>query len=131
MEFNIGDRVTVKKYNKPATVTDKLYSHRQDAWMYMVQPEDGMVPLVRALSGDELTPLHETKGYRFDVFTADSNVVTAVMYEVTGSGEREIDRQHGHIIHEGMIGVAQAASYALKKLYTNMNGGQFIEREGV
>jgi formylmethanofuran dehydrogenase subunit E len=62
---------------------------------------------------------------RFEIFRAD-NVMVAVMYEQDGGVEREIDRFHGHIIHEGAIGVAQAASYAMKKLYTNMNGGSML-----
>jgi hypothetical protein len=60
----------------------------------------------------------------FKIDIAD-NVVVAIMMQ----GERQIGRGHGHIIHEGAIGIAQAASYALKMLYTNMNGGSMIGGE--
>ena len=32
-------------------------------------------------------------------------------------------RGHGHIIHEGAMGIAQASAYALKKIWQKMEGG--------
>jgi hypothetical protein len=58
----------------------------------------------------------EKKTYRYEIDVLD-NVVVAVLYEVGDDYKTEIARGHGHIIHEGEVGVAQAASYALKKIY--------------
>ena len=30
---------------------------------------------------------------------------------------------HAHLLHDGVVGYAQAASYALKKIYEKLNGG--------
>ena len=72
---------------------------------------------------------YRIKSYRWEIFQAGNDVVTAVMYEIVGDVEREIDRKHGHIIHHGAIGFAQAASYAMKKIYIGMNGGKLIGME--
>jgi hypothetical protein len=51
------------------------------------------------------------------------NVVIAVLYAVVGDTKTEIARGHGHIMHEGVLGIAQASSYALKRIYMDLNGG--------
>ena len=33
-----------------------------------------------------------------------------------------ISKGHGHVIHAGDVGIAQAASYATKRMYFNMKG---------
>ncbi len=128
-EFNIGDRVIVQLLEKPAVIEDKLYSDKHDDWMYTVQLEDNDHPYIRPFEGDELDAAPAEQDYRFEVIKAD-NVVTAVMYAVSGGTEREVSRGHGHVIHAGEIGIAQAASYAMKKCYTAMNGGSYIGTEG-
>jgi hypothetical protein len=45
------------------------------------------------------------------------NVVLVILYEATETGPVEIARSHGHIIHEGVAGIAQAASYAMKGVW--------------
>ena len=129
IEFNIGDRVKSLKYNKTAFVVDKLYSNLRDEYLYTIRFEDSAVPFAKILSCEDIEPYYEKKTYRWEVFQADDNVVTAVMYETVGGVEQEISRKHGHIMHDGDIGVAQAASYAMKKLYIGMNGGKYIGRE--
>lgn len=124
-EFNIGDRVVSLPYDCDGVVDDKVYSHKQGEWVYVIRFDDGDVaPHFEC----DLEVCRE-KTYRWEVFQADNNVVTAVMYEVVDGVEREIDRQHGHIIHSGEIGVAQAASYAMKKIYIGMNDGKYIGSE--
>lgn len=128
MEFNIGDRVRSVQYNKDGIVEDKLYSNKNDDWMYTVKFDGQDVPFGRAFSEDELEGISETT-YRYEVFQADNNVMVAVLYEVYGNIEKEIARYHGHIMHGGMLGVAQAASYAMKKIYLNL-GGTLVNRGG-
>ena len=55
--------------------------------------------------------------------TNTNNVVVARLYETKDGEEKEIAKGHGHIIHEGAIGIAQASSYALKRIYEDLNGG--------
>ena len=128
-EFNIGDRVKSLQHNKQGIIEDKLYSNKLDDWMYTVQFDDIGVPYTTPLLGDDLEAVIDAKTYRWEVFQAGTNVVTAVMYEVIGDVEREVDRKHGHIVHNGAIGFAQAASYAMKKIYIGMNGGKYIGLE--
>lgn len=127
-EFNIGDRVLCPKHNKTGVIEDKLYSKKQDDWMYTVQFDDSGVPFCKPFQADELVSVTEEKTYRYEVYQAD-NAMVAVMYEIDGDTEREIHRGHGHIMHDGLIGIAQAASYAMKKIYIGMNGGKYIGME--
>lgn len=50
------------------------------------------------------------------------NVVIASLYEVVDPNMRPIAKGHGHIIHEGELGIAQAASYACMRLYKSVGG---------
>ncbi len=52
------------------------------------------------------------------------NVVLAVLYENTEDGPVELARAHGHIIHEGADGIAQAASYAMRLIWFKIHGEQ-------
>ena len=58
--------------------------------------------------------------YKFYVEVLD-NLVYVVMVDEKGD---EVSRGHGHIFHEGAFGVAQAASYSMKKLAEKLNGGR-------
>ena len=128
-EHNIGDKVLSLQYHKTGVIDDKLYSNKADDWMYIVSFDDSGVPFAKPLPGYDLEPVVETKDYRWEVFVADNKVVTAVMYVTEGGVEREVDRKHGHIMHSGDIGIAQAASYAMKKIYIGMNDGKYIGSE--
>lgn len=128
VQFQIGDKVIVAKHNKEAIIEDVLYSNKTDDWMYVVRFADSPYPFARPMNGDELLSV-VSKSYRWEVSLTD-NVVVAVMYEIDGDIETEIARQHGHIMHEGLIGVAQAASYAMKRIYIGMNDGKYIGMEG-
>ena len=128
-EFSIGDRVYAPDYELEGTVTDKMFSHKNGEYVYTVHFEGNMNPFTDAHFGSELEYVVAEKSYRWEVFQADNDVVTAVMYETVNGVEREVDRKHGHIIHHGAIGFAQAASYAMKKIYIGMNEGKFIGME--
>lgn len=128
-EFNIGDRVVSLQNQKQGIIEDKLFSNKLNDWVYTIHFNGSFFPSTTAYSGANLELVVEDKSYRWEVFQADNNVVTAVMYESVNGVEREVDRKHGHCIHAGAIGFAQAASYAMKKIYTNMNDGQFIGTE--
>lgn len=52
-------------------------------------------------------------------------LVLVVLYEDGGEdGPRELARAHGHIIHEGAEGIAQATSYAMRLIWFKIHGGE-------
>lgn len=138
-EFNIGDRVKVKEYydipaefrtqgvarlcDKVGTITDKLYSSCFEGYVYTIQFDDYDVPSKKLWTEECFTHYIKpttTYHYEFDIL---DNVVVARFYEVEGDEQTELGRGHGHIIHEGAKGIAQASAYALKKIFEKMNGG--------
>lgn len=130
MEFNIGDRVRSLTFDKEGVVEDKLFSKKTESWVYTVHFDDSQYPFATPFSGEDLDFVFDDTSYVWEMFMADNNVVTAVMYEVIDGEKHEIARNHGHIIHSGVIGVAQAASFAMKKIYIGMNDGKLIGWEG-
>lgn len=127
-KYEIGDKVIAVRSNKTAVIEDVLYSNKAEDWKYIVKFDDSPAPYARPMSADELQAVAK-KTYRYEVFQADENAMVAVMYEIDGDTETEISRYHGHIMHNGLLGVAQAASYAMKKIYIGMNGGKYIGSE--
>ena len=133
MEFNIGDRVRIKRFGelpkqmwrgcgklcgKDGVVIDKLWSGAKGCYIYKVHI-DGYK---RTSSIDfpataiDLVSEIEKKSYAYEFDYLD-NVVIARLYKLTENSKTEIAKGHGHIIHEGVAGIAQAASWALKKIY--------------
>lgn len=139
MEFKIGDRVTVKEYEsipqkhqskgvarlsgKQGTVMDKLYSEVNEGFIYKVHLDGYDRPSNKMFTEEQLYILIPIPTEVKIEFEHLDNVVVAKLFEVVGDTKTEIARGHGHIIHDGTLGIAQAASYALKKLYEKMNGG--------
>lgn len=143
-EFNVGDRVVIKEYKdipvesrnkgmakccgKVGTITDKLYSNCIGGCVYSIHFDDYEKVSNKLWSEECFTHCIEsitTYHYEFDVL---DNVVVARFYEVTEDSKTEIGRGHGHIIHEGAKGIAQASAYALKKIFEKMNGGTLYEK---
>lgn len=146
MDFNIGDRVRVKDYeqiadhlktkntdNDPSLwnagkakccglkgeIVDIMYSTAYEKYIYRIH-FDGQEERSRADFTDEALELlqEDTVTYHHDIDYAEDNVVIAIMYEDHKDGSsKEIARGHGHIIHEGALGIAQATSYAMYRLY--------------
>lgn len=137
MEFKIGDRVQIKEYKnlpikyqvngyhkmagKPGVVLDALYSEAAGEWLYIIDFDDfskssklWLGELLELEPQEVITYCHE--------FEYLDNVVVARFYEIKNEIKTEIARGHGHIIHEGALGIAQASSYALKRVYSKLNG---------
>ena len=142
MEFKIGDRVKVKEYadipedyrtnglarlcGEIGTVIDRLYSEIEEGCIYRVHLDGYEQPSKKLWSEECLDKYVEPSvEYKFEFENLD-NVVVAIFYEVGEDSKTEIARGHGHIIHEGSLGIAQASAYALKKLYEKMNGGKLV-----
>ena len=141
MEFKIGDRVQVKEYadipedirNKSiarlsghiGTVEDKLWSDYNECYVYSIR-FDGSSRKSSFMWTEDYLDKHEEHPteYKYEIEVSD-NVVIAYLYEIVGDTKTLVARGHGHIMHEGEIGIAQAGSYALKRLYLHVNGGSF------
>lgn len=137
MELKIGDRVKVREYAEIpedvrtkriasmsghiGTVEDKLWSEYHDCYVYRIL-FDGSNRHSSMMWTDDFLDKYEEHPteYKYEFDVAD-NVVIAILYEVVGDTKTEVARGHGHIIHEGVIGIAQASSYALKKIYYQVN----------
>lgn len=134
-EMNIGCRVRVKGFNeimpekrsprvsrlcgKEGVIVDKMYSEKNGEFVFVVK-FDGFDDNSPKLWTEDHLEVVELSFSKFDFkFEVADNVVVCICTE---DGE-EVGRGHGHIIHEGRVGVVQAASYAIKRMYERMNGG--------
>jgi hypothetical protein len=145
MEFNIGDRVRVRRYNdipdniknkgigksagKDGEIVDVMYSNAKDCYVYKLHFDGIARPCITDFpegSFDLISELEQaTYTYEFEYL---ENVVVARLYEIKGDEKTEIGIGHGHIFHKGAFGVAQAASYALKRIAGDLNGGYIDSR---
>lgn len=137
MEFFIGDRVRIREYNDlpeqmktkgiariagcDGEIVDKLISGAKGCTVYKIHLDGYSVPSrVEYIEGSfDLIPEAEEPTYTYE-FEYLENLVVARLYEVTDTSKTEIAKGHGHIFHDGVYGIAQAASYALKKIYQKL-----------
>ena len=141
MEFNIGERVRIRAYEdmpesvrnkgvarncgKDGEIVDKLWSAARDCMCYHIKLDDmTVVSGVLYTEGmfDRISDLAPKVTYTYE-FDNCENVVIAIYYEVDEDGNKtEIARGHGHLIHEGALGIAQASAYALKRIWQKLEG---------
>lgn len=112
MEFQIGDKVGFVYASGTGIVKDKFRSVKGGN-VYFVTLYDGTEMF---FPEDELKFIEKAVAYTYEIEYLD-NVVVARLYEVKDDIKTELAIGHGHIMHEGALGVAQAASYALKRIY--------------
>lgn len=146
MDFTIGTIVKIKEYDelpeaiksksvarlagKKAEIVDKVFSAAKGENYYLLKVEGRKgVSTVRFTEEtfDAFEDSEVTYRYEFDYL---DTVVVARLYEVKDGEELEVAKGHGHIIHEGIIGIAQASSYALKRIYEDLNGGSMRRYDG-
>lgn len=120
-KFKIGDRVmTGGSYT--GKVVDIIERKSTSKFYYEIIVDGKTSPEKCLYTEDELEPVSK-KGYSMDIkIDIASNVVIATLYEETEDTKSPLAKGHGHMIHEGATGVAQAASYACKKLYESLGG---------
>lgn len=125
MIINIGDRVKVTTRNGLDTgkVVDKLWSNAYGCHLYKVQPDSYHRAATQMYREDEISVIEDEASYEWTFEMAGGNTVIAILRKVNGDTVEEVARGHGHIIHEGVVGYAQASSYAVKKAYERLNGG--------
>jgi hypothetical protein len=132
MEFKIGDRIQLKDSGMTGDVTDRFFSEARQEYLYRIKLDGDDHPKSSLLDGDNLIPevIEPGTTYHFEVEILE-NLVSARFYEDTGDKTNLICRGHGHIFHDGAVGVAQAASYALKKILEKLNDGYYDLRKTV
>lgn len=108
-----------------ATIVDKMYSEAEARFLYRIRLE-GENFTRAAFYTEEDFAIDDGKSKEYSIETeVIDNVAIAIIYKTVDGEKKEIVRGHGHIIHEGDIGVIQALSYSLKKAYEKINGGSF------
>lgn len=144
MEFKIGDRVMVRPYNhlpesiknkglgksagKKGEIIDIMYSNAKDCYVYRIHFDDCERPSKTDFPEAALYILLPTKTEYTYEFEYLENLAVARLYEIKGDEKTEIGKGHGHIFHDGLFGIAQAASYALKRIASDLNGGYIDSR---
>ena len=132
MEFNIGQIVKVKNYDsipddmkktfakacgKNGVIVDKITSQASGTTTYKLMLDGRQTVSLINFPPETLEINNRKISYSVEINICD-NVAVASLYEVDDDfGKNEIARGHGHIIHDGALGVAQATSYAFKRLY--------------
>jgi hypothetical protein len=118
MQFNINDEVIVKSTNDVGTITDKMRSEANGDFLYIITLNSGRSYMRR---GDDLESVKQAE-YKVETEIAD-NVVIGIIYEIIDGKKFEVCRGHGHIIHKGVEGIAQACAYAYKKALAEVDTG--------
>ena len=117
-KFKIGDRVDTN-WIGIGKVIDVMYSAHKDQYTYEVENGDKASDLF----GEEELKLVPNKDYSMDIkIDIANNVLIATLYESVDGVTKPIAKGHGHLIHEGEIGIAQAASYACNRLWKRVAG---------
>jgi hypothetical protein len=139
MEFNIGERVRIrayedmpesirngwiaKKQGKDGEIVDKLWSAAMDQMVYCIRFAGVATPSRTFFAEgtfDRISDLIPKVTYVYE-FDNLEKVVVARFYEVDEDGKKtEIARGHGHLIHEGALGIAQASAFALKRIWKDL-----------
>lgn len=139
MEFNIGDRVRIKAYDEipeegrnrrfglvagcEGEIVDKMWSEARGCNVYRIHLDGYDRPSKFDFLEGSFDLVVEEEVEYFHEFEYLENLVVARLYEITDGKRVEIAKGHGHIFHDGAYGVAQAASYALKRICDDLNGG--------
>lgn len=134
MKFNIGDKVRVRPYEKmpegirskglarlsgkEGEIVDVVYSAAKDCYVYKIHL-DGYDRASNAAFPEgsfDFVPKRVATTYTYEIEVLE-NLVVVRLYQVEDGQKTEIAKGHGHIFHDGPYGVAQAASYACKRLW--------------
>ena len=139
MEFNIGERVRIKAYDEipdksknkrmgmlaglEGEIVDKLHSELKGCTVYKIHFNAFDRPSKCDFTEDCIKLIGDDKTEYTYEFEYLENLVVARLYEIKDGAKVEIAKGHGHVFHNGAYGIAQAASYALKRICNELNGG--------
>lgn len=122
MEFKINDKVKETVRGIAGFIEDKMFSEARGSYIYAVRTDEGVL-LYRDAGEIE----HLRNEYQIEAEIAD-NVVICIIYEIEGDLKTEVCRGHGHIIHEGAEGIAQALAYASKRALQSIDTGIYFKQ---
>lgn len=121
-KFQIGDRVKIPaKQNVFAVVSDIWSSLYQDRTIYEVTLEGNGVKGMYAENQLEPAPL--PIDFSFEV-CLDGNVAVVTMNAKQCNKTWVYARGHAHILHDGEVGMAQAVSYAARRMFESLDKEQ-------
>lgn len=121
--MNIGTKVR-NAYGETGQIVDRMYSERDKDYYYSVSYDTREEGETFIEDGESIREVVDVDADTYEVESEIlNNVCIAKVYRKENGGKKEICRGHGHIIHEGDIGVVQALSYAFKKAYEKINNG--------
>lgn len=113
-KFKIGDRVKIpSKGLVIGTIRDIWKNIALGSTVYSVSTEDEGSCLYYEY---QLEPAPLSVTYRFDIHLED-NVAVVAMIATQGEKSWCHARGHAHILYGGEIGIAQAVSYAAKRMF--------------
>ena len=116
--FKVGDRVKLpSKKEQIGTVSDIWSSLVQSCVMYAVDTEGGHRGLYME---DQLEPAPIPITYTFSV-TLENNVAVVAMIANQEENTWVYARGHAHILHDGETGMAQAVSFAAKRMFESLD----------
>lgn len=117
--FQIGDRVKIpSKQEVCGVVTDIWSSAAQGKTMYEVTQEGNGHKGLYAENQLEPAPIPTT--YSFEAHI-DGNVAVVTMNATQGNSTRIYARGHAHILHDGEVGLAQAVSFAARRMFESLD----------
>lgn len=121
-KFQIGDRVKIpSKAECIAVISDIWSSLAQDKTMYEVTHESNGTKGLYAENQLEPAPLPTSYSFESQI---DGNVAVVVMTATQGEKTWVYARGHAHILHDGEVGLAQAISYAARRMFEALDKQQ-------
>ena len=121
-KFQIGDRVKIpSKQEVFGTVSDIWSSLAQDRTMYEVLHETNGTKGLYA--ENQLKPAPIPTSYSFEAHI-DGNVAVVTMTATQGEKSCIYARGHAHILHDGEVGMAQAISFAARRMFESLDKQQ-------
>lgn len=121
-KFQIGDRVKIPaKAETIGIVTDIWSSMAQSRAMYEVAYESNGNKGLYAEDQLELAPIPTTYSWEAHI---DGNVAVVTMNATQGDKTWVYSRGHAHILHDGEVGMAQAVSFAAKRMFEALDAKQ-------
>lgn len=123
-KFKIGDRVKIIPNQEYGVITDIMFSYKHKQNIYEVFSDDVDTDVfLGTFIASDLEPAPKPRDFSMDIkIDITQNIVIATLYEEFDAIKKPLRRGHGHIIHDGELGIAQAASYACRRLYESLGG---------
>ena len=130
--INIGDKVIITHSTmahatgKRATVIDRLYSEKENCNLFRVRLDGQKQSESNSYKESDLSAINEAVDQK-DSFSVEvafqDNLAIATLYKSNNGQKEVVEIGHGHVFYNGAVGIAQATSYACKKLLEKINGG--------